>query len=81
MYYYLEGNRNTMTSTFIESVHGQPSESTWWLYLQQGASATMTATATKTSVKKSVRAGSNFIAFIPSRSTGQMLANLSGGGF
>ena len=31
---------------------------------------------TKTSVKKCVRVGSNFIAFIPSRSIRQMLANL-----
>ena len=40
----------------------------------------MTATATKTSVKKCVRAGSNFIAFMPSRSIRQMSANLSGVG-
>ena len=32
---------------------------------------------TKTSVKKCVRVGSNFIAFIPTRSIRQMLANLS----
>ena len=37
--------------------------------------------STETSVKKCVRAGSNFIAFIPSRSIRQMLANLSGVGF
>ena len=37
-----------------------------------------TATATKTSVKKRVRAALNFIALIPSRTIRQMLPNFSG---
>ena len=39
--------------------------------------ATTTATVTKTSLKKWIRAASNFIGLIPSRSVRQMLANFS----
>ena len=38
----------------------------------------MTVTATKTSLKKWIRAASNFIALIPSRLIRQMLANVFG---
>ena len=38
----------------------------------------MTVTATKTSLKKWIRAASNFIALIPSRLIRQMLANFGG---
>ena len=38
----------------------------------------MTATATKTSLKKSVRAALDFIALIPTRSFRQILENISG---
>ena len=38
----------------------------------------MTVTATKTSLKKWIRAASNFIALIPSRLIRQILANVFG---